>query len=84
MDTFYTVGLKKICPALISYNYRSKYCQIKDESLYEYESNNYIKFNGTCANRVYEWIKGRLHILDAYFNLGVTSTFSYCDENYNW
>ena len=80
MDNFFSKNLTSICPALVSYNYRTKYFILDGDAYNDY---NYIKFNGTRTNKVREWLEGRLHILDAYFNLdrSVLDSITYRDES---
>lgn len=67
MDNFFANNLGKVCPLLISYNYRSKYFKLNEQN--EYIPRDFEKFNGTRLNYTREWLNGRLHILDDYFNL---------------
>ncbi len=67
MDNFFANNLGKVCPLLISYNYRSKYFKSNEQN--EYIPRDFEKFNGTRLNYTREWLNGRLHILDDYFNL---------------
>lgn len=70
IDNFYSNNLGSVNSLLITYNYRSKYLSLGDnaQSL-SWVSTDYEKFNGTRINQVRDWMQGRLHILDAYFNL---------------
>nr|DAU11558.1 MAG TPA: hypothetical protein [Bacteriophage sp.] len=81
MEHFFSNNLGKINPLMISYNYRSKYITlVKGSTIWR---NDYNKFNGTRINQVRDWLNGRLHILDAYFNLNrnIINTFSYLEGN---
>lgn len=81
MEHFFSNNLGKINPLMISYNYRSKYITlVKGSTVWR---NDYNKFNGTRINQVRDWLNGRLHMLDAYFNLNrnIINTFSYLEGN---
>ena len=69
MENFFANNLASICPALVSYNYRSKYLKLATDLDTVWVSTDYNKFNGTRVNEVRDWLEGRLHILDVYFNL---------------
>ena len=68
VDNFYANNLGSINNLLVTYNYRSKYLAL-DNSGTQWNPVDYQKFNGTRINYVRDWFNGRLHILDAYFNL---------------
>jgi hypothetical protein len=68
VDNFYANNLGSINNLLVTYNYRSKYLAL-DSSGSQWNPVDYQKFNGTRINYVRDWFNGRLHILDAYFNL---------------
>lgn len=68
VDNFYANNLGSINSLLVTYNYRSKYLAL-DDSGSQWNPVDYQKFNGTRINYVRDWFNGRLHILDAYFNL---------------
>ena len=69
MNNFFANNLAAICPALVSYNYRSKYLKLANEGDTVWVATDFNKFNGTRVNKVRDWLDGRLHILDVYFNL---------------
>lgn len=69
MDNFFSNNLAAICPALVSYNYRSKYLKLANAGDTVWVSTDFNKFNGTRVNEVRDWLEGRLHILDVYFSL---------------
>ena len=86
VDNFFSNNLGSICPALVSYNYRAKYLSLgTSESSIQYVTNDYQKFHGTRRNKVRDWLNGRLHILDVYFNLNkqMVGQISYL-ENDTW
>lgn len=71
VDTYFSSNFNGIPECLINLNYRNKY-------LYDYAENNISfekasSFNGRGVEFVRDWLSGRLHILDAYFNLGQSS-----------
>lgn len=80
MEHFFSNNLGSINPLMVSYNYRSKYITLVKNST-TWVNTDYVKFNGTRINQVRDWLNGRLHILDAYFNLNrnIINTFSYLD-----
>lgn len=70
IDNFYSNNLGSVNNLLISYNYRSKYLSLgNDDKSTSWITTDYEKFNGTRINQVRDWMQGRLHILDVYFNL---------------
>lgn len=71
IDKYYASNLKDVPPCLLNLNYRNKflYSLTGDNFSTEYEG-----LKGTKIERTKEWLNGRLHILDAYFNLQKTST----------
>lgn len=87
VDNFFSNNLGSVNPALVSYNYRSKYLSLGGtQSSVTWINTDYNKFNGTRINKVREWFNGRLHILDVYFNLNrsVINTIQYLDEDGQW
>ena len=71
IDTYFTSNFNGIPECLINLNYRNKY-------LYDYAENDpsLVKassFHGRGIEYTRDWLSGRLHILDAYFNLGAAS-----------
>lgn len=87
MDNFFSNNLGSICPALISYNYRSKYLSLgADTQSLTWVDTDYNKFNGTRINQVRDWLEGRLHILDVYFNLNSSfiNAIQYLDDDGVW
>lgn len=87
IGNYFSNNLKSVCPIMVSYNYRSKYLSLgSSSSSTSWVSTDYNKFNGTRINKVIEWLKGRLHILDAYFNLNqnIINNIQYRDADGNW
>ena len=85
VDNFYANNLGSINNLLVTYNYRSKYLAL-DASGNQWNQVDYQKFNGTRINYVRDWFNGRLHILDAYFNLNssIGVPIQYRDSNGQW
>lgn len=85
VDNFYANNLGSINNLLVTYNYRSKYLAL-DNSGTQWNPVDYQKFNGTRINYVRDWFNGRLHILDAYFNLNssIGVPIQYRDSDGQW
>lgn len=85
VDNFYANNLGSINNLLVTYNYRSKYLAL-DNSGRQWNPVDYQKFNGTRINYVRDWFNGRLHILDAYFNLNsnIGVPIQYRDSDGQW
>ena len=85
VDNFYANNLGSINNLLVTYNYRSKYLAL-DSSGNQWNPVDYQKFNGTRINYVRDWFNGRLHILDAYFNLNsnIGVPIQYRDSDGQW
>lgn len=85
VDNFYANNLGSINSLLVTYNYRSKYLAL-DDSGSQWNQVDYQKFNGTRINYVRDWLNGRLHILDAYFNLNssIGIPIQYRDSDGQW
>lgn len=86
MENFFSNNLASICPALVSYNYRSKYLKLANDADTVWVSTDFNKFNGTRVNKVRDWLDGRLHILDVYFNLNrsMPQAITYRTEKGTW
>ena len=69
IDNYFANNLGKVPAALINANYRNKYLIIDTQNKYQFSKINWEKFNGTRIAKVEDWLEGRFHILDAYFNL---------------
>ena len=83
MEHFFSNNIGSINAALVSYNYRAKYLSLGSTNSTVWINNDYVKFHGTRINKVRDWLNGRLHILDVYFNLNrqMVGAFSYLDNN---
>ena len=82
IDKYFIRNLDDIPEQLWALNYRFKYLKrIQQDTTNSYKytydtgdnstfnSRNFIPFHGKGINELYEWLNGRFHILDAYFNL---------------
>lgn len=85
VDNFYANNLGSINNLLVTYNYRSKYLALNNSGT-QWNPVDYQKFNGTRINYVRDWFNGRLHILDAYFNLNssIGVPIQYRDSDGQW
>lgn len=85
VDNFYANNLGSINNLLVTYNYRSKYLALNSSGS-QWNPVDYQKFNGTRINYVRDWFNGRLHILDAYFNLNsnIGVPIQYRDSDGQW
>lgn len=86
MNNFFSNNLANICPALVSYNYRSKYLKLANDRDTVWVLTDFNKFNGTRVNEVRDWLEGRLHILDVYFNLNraMPQAITYRTDSGKW
>ena len=101
IDKYFIRNLDEIPEQIWNMNYRLKYLKrIKEDNsltngdLYTYDTDsgsyeltlNKRPFHGKGINELREWLSGRLHILDAYFNLdayGKRSQYPILKLNYN-
>lgn len=67
IENFYSNALGSVNNLLISYNYRSKYFSLTNNTIWN--SVDFTKFKGTRIEYVRAWLNGRLHIMDAYMNI---------------
>ena len=83
IDKYFVRNMDEIPEALFNANYRTKYLISESTG---FNSENKLPFHGKGINEVRDWLAGRLHILDAYFNIANThniiQTLVY-DENNN-
>lgn len=70
IDKYYASNLKDVPACLLNLNYRNKFLYGLNGSEFNTE---YEGLKGTKIEKTREWLNGRLHILDAYFNLPKTS-----------
>lgn len=71
IDGYYRKHLSKVSDILINLNYRCKYLFTTTGDTFNETS--IAGFSGRNVERTREWMTGRLHILDAYFNLSKES-----------
>lgn len=73
IDNFYVHHMNNVDECMFNYNYRSKYfaqwSNSADDRTAGYDSTNIKKFKGRRIEYVRQWLSGRFHIMDAYFNL---------------
>lgn len=90
MNNYFSNNLGKVGIPMVNLNYRNKYfikSTNKDvsQTTTGYSALNFAKFNGTRIAKATDWLDGRFHILDAYFNLPKsTSSFQYYNDNGNY
>lgn len=70
INTYFANNLGKLQAPLISLNYRNKYLVLRDSNSGQFNELDWMKFHGTSIDETREWLNGRFHILDAYFNIG--------------
>jgi len=70
IDKYFVRNLDEIPESLFGANYRTKYL-IQSGTVFE--SENKMPFHGRGVYEVTDWLDGRLHILDAYFNIAKTT-----------
>ena len=70
INTYYASNLANIPECLLNLNYRNKYLYYSNDEGNKTSFDNISKFLfGRGIGATTEWLDGRLHILDAYFNL---------------
>lgn len=82
INRYYAPNLAGVPDCMLNLNYRNKYLY------YEESKNNRTSFSiiskylfGRGIETTTEWLKGRLHILDAYFNLETADIIIYSGES---
>lgn len=84
MSTYFSNNLGSVSAPLINMDYRNKYLVLGSSGT-TFSTRDFGKFNGTRIAKTTDWLRGRLHILDAYFNLpSARSIVQYYDENNNY
>lgn len=84
MQTYYNHHLDNVPVSAFNYNYRYKYFVI-DKDTNKYDNINFPKFYGRKQAYTRDWVNGRFHILDAYFNInGVLDKMGIPDNNGNY
>lgn len=80
MDTYFNHHLATIPEEAFNFNYRYKYLP-KNQYNTAFDSLNFMKFHGRGNAYTEHWLDGRLHILDAYFNVtGIDDTIAIVDN----
>ena len=89
MNNFYIHHLKDVPLAAFNYNYAYKYFVKEGSSGKVLNNTDFAKFYGRKIYYTKNWLEGRLHLLDAYFNINrLTDTLApgleapYTDPNY--
>ena len=68
MKRYFNHHLENIPQEAFNFNYRYKYL-VKESDNLGFDGVNFIKFHGRGIAYTTYWLDGRLHILDAYFNI---------------
>ena len=66
IKNYYQHHLDNINELMLNFNYRAKYFVVNGNG---YDDFNFPKFKGRRLEYVRQWLDGRFHLLDAYFNL---------------
>lgn len=67
IDRFYLGYMKNVNELMFNYNYRQKYLRYSDGI--SYRKDDYSMFHGRRTEYIRDWLSGRFHIMDAYFNM---------------
>ncbi len=67
IETYYSGYMENVDELMFNFNYRHKYLLTNDQKTGF--STEISRFKGRRISYVREWLNGRLHILDAYFNI---------------
>lgn len=68
MNEYFKHHLAKVPESAFNFNYKYKYF-VKNSENGGFDVTNFPKFYGRRINYTEDWLSGRLHILDAYFNI---------------
>ena len=68
MNTYFNKHLANIPTEAFNFNYRFKYL-VKESTNTKFHDYDFMKFHGRGIAYTRYWLDGRLHILDAYFNV---------------
>ena len=83
MQKYFNHHLAQVPAEAFNFNYRYKYL-VKNKDNTGFDSLNFIKFHGRGLAYSEYWLDGRLHILDAYFNVnGVDDTINIINNTIN-
>lgn len=81
IDNYFASNIDAVSIPMVNMNYRNKYF-VKSEESSTFSNTNFAKFNGTRIAKAADWLNGRFHILDAYFNLPkATNPIQYYTED---
>jgi hypothetical protein len=69
METYYNHHLDDVPGPAFNFNYRYKYFVVDKDNPNKFDDTNFPKFYGRKQAYTRDWVNGRLHILDAYFNI---------------
>ena len=86
IDNYFVRDLNDLPSILHTYDFRYKYF-VQGSAKNTYDALNFEKFNGRSVESLREWFAGRLHLLDAYFNISrAVIGYQYRDSNgvYQW
>ena len=81
IDNYFVRDLNDLPSILHTYDFRYKYF-VQGSAKNTYDALNFEKFNGRSIESLREWFAGRLHLLDAYFNINrAVIGYQYRDSN---
>ena len=66
IEEFYLGYMKNVDELMFNYNYRQKYLRHGEN---EFDGTDILSFHGRRTEYIRDWLAGRFHIMDAYFNL---------------
>lgn len=72
IDKYFIRNMDDIPGALFSLNYRFKYLSRAADT---YDGTNFVGFHGRGIYELQDWLSGRFHILDAYFNMNSVNDY---------
>lgn len=67
IDEFYLGYMKEVNELMFNFNYRQKYLRHEENS---FDLDDMERFHGRRVEFIRDWLSGRLHIMDAYLNIG--------------
>ena len=82
IDNYFANNIDAVSIPMVNMNYRNKYF-VKDKDSNTFSNTNFAKFNGTRIAKATDWLNGRFHILDAYFNLPKATNPIQCYDSEN-
>ena len=81
MNTYFNKHLANIPTEAFNFNYRFKYL-VKESTNTKFHDYDFMKFHGRGIAYTRYWLDGRLHILDAYFNVnGIDDDIGKTDDH---